>query len=285
MEEKIPAVKIIQTLTAKLLMKAKIICGADTIPPAFLWMKTAMASATDMVLPVPLLTKTATVSVTDAALPVPLLTKTATASATDMVLPVPLLTKTATASATDAVPVPELDAAMARDTAADNPKALTMRSPKEIDRAIELYADTIRRICMIYLKNYTDTEDIFQTVFLKYLQSTQIFENQAHEKAWFIRVSINACKDLKKSFFHSRTVSLDTLVSQPAVQNSDNREVLETVLSLPQKYRNVIYLHYYEGYTAPQIGQLLGKKTNTIYTLLTRARLLLKEKLGGEDYE
>ena len=285
MEEKIPAVKIIQTLTAKLLMKAKIICGADTIPPAFLWMKTAMASATDMVLPVPLLTKTATVSVTDAALPVPLLTKTATASATDMVLPVPLLTKTATASATDAVPVPELDAAMARDTAADNPKALTMRSPKEIDRAIELYADTIRRICMIYLKNYTDTEDIFQTVFLKYLQSTQIFENQAHEKAWFIRVSINACKDLKKSFFHSRTVSLDTLVSQPAVQNSDNREVLEAVLSLPQKYRNVIYLHYYEGYTAPQIGQLLGKKTNTIYTLLTRARLLLKEKLGGEDYE
>ena len=267
MEEKIPAVKIIQTLTAKLLMKAKIICGADTIPPAFLWMKTAMASATDMVLPVPLLTKTATVSVTDAA------------------LPVPLLTKTATASATDAVPVPELDAAMARDTAADNPKALTMRSPKEIDRAIELYADTIRRICMIYLKNYTDTEDIFQTVFLKYLQSTQIFENQAHEKAWFIRVSINACKDLKKSFFHSRTVSLDTLVSQPAVQNSDNREVLEAVLSLPQKYRNVIYLHYYEGYTAPQIGQLLGKKTNTIYTLLTRARLLLKEKLGGEDYE
>ena len=281
MEEKIPAVKIIQTLTAKLLMKAKIICGADTIPPAFLWMKTAMASATDMVLPVPLLTKTATVSVTDAALPVPLLTKTATASATDMVLPVPLLTKTATASATDAVPVPELDAAMARDTAADNPKALTMRSPKEIDRAIELYADTIRRICMIYLKNYTDTEDIFQTVFLKYLQSTQIFENQAHEKAWFIRVSINACKDLKKSFFHSRTVSLDTLVSQPAVQNSDNREVLEAVLSLPQKYRNVIYLHYYEGYTAPQIGQLLGKKTNTIYTLLTRARLLLKEKLGA----
>ncbi|HJB30302.1 MAG TPA: sigma-70 family RNA polymerase sigma factor [Candidatus Blautia faecavium] len=160
-----------------------------------------------------------------------------------------------------------------------------MRSPEEIDRAMKLYADTVRRVCMIYLKNYADTEDIFQTVFLKYLQNTQVFENPEHEKAWFIRVSINACKDLKKNFFRSRTVSLDTLVSQPAVQSSDTNEVLEAVLSLPQKYRNVIYLHYYEGYTAPQISRLLGKKVNTIYTLLTRARLLLKEKLGGEDYE
>ena len=63
----------------------------------------------------------------------------------------------------------------------------------------------------------------------------------------------------------------------------DNREVLQAVLSLPQKYKDVIYLHYYEGYTAPQMSKLLGKNVNTIYTLLTRARQMLKEKLGGED--
>lgn len=160
-----------------------------------------------------------------------------------------------------------------------------MRSQQEVEKAIEQYADTVRRICMIHLKNHADTEDIFQTVFLKYLQSAQVFESPEHEKAWFIRVSINACKDLLKSFFRSRTVSLDSLVEQPSALPEDTREVLDAVLSLPQKYRNVIYLHYYEGYTAPQISELLNKNVNTVYTLLTRARQLLKERLGGEDHE
>ena len=157
-----------------------------------------------------------------------------------------------------------------------------MRSQQEVNRAIELYADNIRRICMLYLKNYADTEDIFQTVFLKYALDSTIFENPGHEKAWLIRVSINACKDLRKSFFRSRTVSLDTLTEQPASFSDETSEVLEAVLSLPQKYRNVIYLHYYEGYTAPQISEIIGKKTNTVYTLLTRARNMLKDKLGGD---
>lgn len=157
-----------------------------------------------------------------------------------------------------------------------------MRSQQEVNRAIELYADNIRRICMLYLKNYADTEDIFQTVFLKYALDSTIFENPSHEKAWLIRVTINACKDLCKSFFRSRTVSLDTLIEHPASFSDETSEVLEAVLSLPQKYRNVIYLHYYEGYTAPQIGEIIGKKTNTVYTLLTRARNMLKDKLGGD---
>lgn len=75
-----------------------------------------------------------------------------------------------------------------------------MRSEQEVNRAIEQYSDMIRRLCMIYLKNYADTEDIFQTVFLKYVLSSVSFESKEHEKAWFIRVTINACKDLLKSF-------------------------------------------------------------------------------------
>ena len=82
-----------------------------------------------------------------------------------------------------------------------------MRSEQEVKAAMERYSDTIRRLCMIHLKNYADTEDIFQTVFLKYVLSSVIFENEEHEKAWFIRVTINACKDLLKSFFRSRTIS------------------------------------------------------------------------------
>lgn len=159
-----------------------------------------------------------------------------------------------------------------------------MRSEQEINVAMDRYADTVRRLCMIHLKNYADTEDIFQNVFLKYALSSRSFESQDHEKAWFIRVTINACKDLIKSFFRSRTVSLDQLMEQPGQLREDHREVLEAVLSLPQKYREVIYLHYYEGYTAPQISEILGKNTNTVYTLLTRSKNLLKERLGGDAY-
>ena len=160
-----------------------------------------------------------------------------------------------------------------------------MRSEWEALRAIDRYADLVRRVCMIHLKNHADTEDIFQTVFLKYVTGTTEFESEEHEKAWFIRVTINACKDLLRSFFRSRTVSLDDLLEQPDQVPEDHREVLEAVLALPDKYRDVVYLHYYEGYTAPEIGTILHKNPNTVYTLLTRARDELRKMLGGEDFE
>ncbi len=158
-----------------------------------------------------------------------------------------------------------------------------MRSEEEVNRAIERYSDTVKRLCFVHLKNDADTEDIFQNVFLKYVLSPVVFENSEHEKAWFIRVTINACKDLLKSFFRSRAVSLDEVVEQAGPANDERSEVMHAVLKLPEKYRRVIYLHYFEGYTAPQIGDILGKNVNTVYTLMTRARQLLKTELGGED--
>ena len=160
-----------------------------------------------------------------------------------------------------------------------------MRSEQEVNRAIERHADTVRKLCMIHLKNYADTEDIFQTVFLKYVLSSVSFENEEHERAWFIRVTINACKDLLKNFFRSHTVSIDEVLEQPVEIQEDNREVLEAVLSLPARYRDVVYLYYYEEYTAPEIGKILGKNVNTIYTLLNRAKKILRKKLGGDADE
>ena len=161
-----------------------------------------------------------------------------------------------------------------------------MRSEEETIRAIERYSHTVRRLCMVHLKNYADTEDIFQTVFLKYVLSSVSFENDEHEKAWFIRVTLNACKDLLKSFFHSRTVPLEAVLEQASALPPDYRDVWEAVFSLPQKYRDVVYLHYFEDYTALQIRRILGKNVNTVYTLLTRSKQLLREKLGGSyEYE
>ena len=157
-----------------------------------------------------------------------------------------------------------------------------MSGEEEAARAIERYGDMVRRLCLVHLKNPADTEDIFQNVFLKYVLSPVVFESPEHEKAWLIRVTLNACRDLVKSFFRSRTVPLEELLDQPAPLLEEHREVLEAVLALPRKYRDAVYLHYYEGYTAAEIGKLLGKNTNTVYTLLTRAREQLRKTLGGD---
>ena len=158
-----------------------------------------------------------------------------------------------------------------------------MRSEQEVNQAIEQYADTVKRICMLHLKNLSDTEDIFQEVFLKYALSSTMFENMEHEKAWIIRVTINRCKDLLKNAFRNHTIPIDEMISCLPGLTGESSEVLEAVLCLPKKYKDVIYLYYYEGYSASEIGKLLHKKVNTVYTLLARARKMLQEKLGGDE--
>ena len=160
-----------------------------------------------------------------------------------------------------------------------------MRSEEQVTKAIAQYSDTVKRICFVHLKNEADTQDIFQTVFLKYALSQVEFESPEHEKAWLIRVAINACKDLLKSFFRTHTVSLDEADYKEEVPGEDYSEVMEALLRLPEKYRRVIYLHYYEEYTAPQISKILGKNVNTVYTLLARAKNLLRKELGAEKLE
>lgn len=157
-----------------------------------------------------------------------------------------------------------------------------MRTEEETVRAIDRHGDTVRRLCLVHLKNTADTEDIFQTVFLKYALSSVRFESVEHEKAWFIQVTRNACRDLLKSFFRRRTVPLEQLCDLPADAPEDTSEVIEAVLALPAKYRDVVYLHYCEGYTAPELADLLNKNVNTVYTLLSRAKALLRERLGGD---
>lgn len=159
-----------------------------------------------------------------------------------------------------------------------------MKSEQEAGLAIEKYADMVRRICVVHLKNYHDAEDVFQDVFLKYILYEKTFESDVHEKAWLIRVTINACKDNLKSFFKKKVTSIYELVQEPSYIDETSFDTLEAVLQLPQKYRNVIYLFYFEGYTAVEIAGILGRKENTIYTWLSRGREQLKSALGGEPY-
>ncbi|GFI22551.1 ECF RNA polymerase sigma factor SigW [Lachnospiraceae bacterium] len=157
-----------------------------------------------------------------------------------------------------------------------------MKSTEDVNRVMEAYADMVRRICVVHLKNKYDTEDVFQNVFMKYLLYEGSFESSEHEKAWFVRVTINACTDWLRALSRRKWVSLDVLAEESTVLDNPSKEILETVLKLPEKYRDVIYLFYYEEYSAVEIAKILGKKENTVYTWLSRAKDILREKLGGE---
>lgn len=157
-----------------------------------------------------------------------------------------------------------------------------MKTEKELTAAVNKYGDLVLRLCLIHLKNKADSDDIFQEVFLRYYRHNGSFESEEHEKAWIIRVTNNVCKDLLRNFFHSRTVSIDEIGELQGRDETEYREVFEAVLSLPEKNREAVYLYYYEGYKAKEIASILKMNVNTVYTLLTRSKEMLKGMLTDE---
>ena len=159
-----------------------------------------------------------------------------------------------------------------------------MRSEEEVRRALDAYGDMVWRVCMVHLKNRDDAQDILQNVLLKFAQHTRPFQSPEHEKAWVIRTASNACKDLLKSAHRRTTCALDECCAAAAPEQSDG-SVLDAVQTLPEPYREVIYLHYYEGYSLKEIGTLLSIPAATVGTRLARGREKLKTILGGDLYE
>ena len=159
-----------------------------------------------------------------------------------------------------------------------------MRSEEEVTKAIDTYADMVYRICKVRMKDASSTADIFQEVFFKYAMHDASFESAEHEKAWMIRVTMNCCRDFLKSFFFRNTVPLDSFQEVKGKEDRQTNAVLEALLQLPVKYRDPLYLCYYEGYTAKEAGEILHLNVNTVYTRLTRGKEALKKVLG-EWYE
>lgn len=149
---------------------------------------------------------------------------------------------------------------------------------KQIEEVIEKYANMVYRIALTRTGTVENAEDIFQEVFLKYSEKEPKFQNEEHEKAWFIRVTINLSKNCKNSSWNKRTVTLDENI---VFENKQENETFSAVCELPDNYKTVIYLLYYEGYKVKEIAQILKSKEGTIKTWLYRAREILKEKLEG----
>lgn len=158
-----------------------------------------------------------------------------------------------------------------------------MRSEEELRIAIDRYADMIRKLCFIHLKQDSDVDDVFQSVFLKFAKAPP-FHDSEHEKAWLIRVTINECRDSLRSWFRRKVVLSDELEQYAPSLDFPHAHVLEAVMQLESKYRDVIYLYYYEGYKVREIAAILQKKENTIHTWLKRAKEELRGMLGGDEF-
>ena len=143
----------------------------------------------------------------------------------------------------------------------------------------------VYRVAFMQMKGHADAEDVLQEVFVRLLKYQPQFENSEHEKAWFIRTTINICKDIIKSKWHSTTVSIEKIpeseknfFSLPHVKED---ETLWAVLELPEKYRIVVILHCLEGYSLREISQILHIGRSAVSMRLYRAKNILKNRIGG----
>lgn len=158
------------------------------------------------------------------------------------------------------------------------------RSDKEITELYNKYHTIIYRLCFTYMKNESDASDAVQETFFRLIKKSPRFENEEHEKAWFIRTASNICKDdLKRS--HRKDESLEDHTEIQCGGEPHIDEVLQAILRLPDKYKTAVFLFYYEGYTSAQIAQILKMSASTVRNHLGEARKILKEKLGGDYYE
>ena len=163
-----------------------------------------------------------------------------------------------------------------------------------------MHAKTVYKVCYGFMGNGPDAEDAVQETFMRLLRYDGAFESDEHLKAWLIRVASNVCKDVLKSADRARrtgeelsdveaaggaTADAATASGSAGLARSPEEALdatLEAVLALPAKYKDVVYLHYYEGYKTDEIAQMLGEKPSTVRNRLRDARGLLRKALGGE---
>ncbi len=152
----------------------------------------------------------------------------------------------------------------------------------EKNRLTEQYFDTVYRLALSRTGNVADAEDVTQEVFIRFLKTETPFESEEHVKAWLLKVTINCSKNVFSSGWFTKTVSLseDIPFSDP-----ETEELYLTVARLPQKYRTVIHLFYYEDMSVKNIAKTLGEKETTVKSQLHRGREMLKTMLEVKGYD
>jgi len=141
------------------------------------------------------------------------------------------------------------------------------------------YKDTVYRIALNYFGNKYDADDMVQDVLMKLYTSNKQFESNEHIRNWLIRVTINTCKNTLRMPWRRRNVALDELAASVSFAHREQSDLFVSVMSLPEKYRTVLYLFYYEDLSVKEISEVLKLKESAVTTRLSRARNQLKLKL------
>lgn len=161
-----------------------------------------------------------------------------------------------------------------------------MRSSQDIEQAIDTYGNSVWRVCVLYFRQTPDAQDAFQDTLLKYSLDETIFKEEEHRKAWLLRVATNVCKDMLKAAHRKNLPFEDTLIETTASKNpesnpeSDLRDVLEAFCELTDPPRTPLYLALYEGYSAPEISEIIDAPVNTVYSWIARGKQQLREVLS-----
>lgn len=152
------------------------------------------------------------------------------------------------------------------------------RPANNIETILENHGNLLFRLCLMMLGNASDVEDVIQETMIKYLQMAPSFKDAEHEKAWLIKVAVNQCKDLLRT--RSRQQIVEIVQIREFVNDEPKGEIIDALMTLPEKYKVVLILHYVEGYSTKEIAQMIGKTASAVKMRLQKGRILLKEAYG-----
>lgn len=155
-----------------------------------------------------------------------------------------------------------------------------MRQP--VQQLIQCYQDNLYAVAFNICQNQMDAEDVIQDTFVQYYTSNKEFENEQHIRAWLIRVVINKSRNITRTFWRRNRCSLEDYMETLPFPDPQSRNLFEEVLKLPEKYRIVIHLFYYEDYSVKEISEILKQSESNIKTRLSRGRARLKQSLKEE---
>ncbi len=151
---------------------------------------------------------------------------------------------------------------------------------KAFTAAVERRQNMVYRIALHYFASPPDAEDAVQEVFLRLFTYQKPFESEEHLRRWLIRVTVNVCKDMLKSRWRKKRVPLDSVAELPVFDRTEDLDLYRAVMALPERYRTVLDLFYYEELSTGEIAEVMGLTVSATTTRLSRARSALKETLG-----
>lgn len=155
-----------------------------------------------------------------------------------------------------------------------------MRIP--VQDLVEMYKDNIYAAAFNICKSAADAEDVVQDTFLQYYMTKKEFDDEKHIRYWILRVAINKAKNIQSSFRRKNEMSLEDYVETLTFETPESRELFEEVMKLPEKYRVVIHLFYYEDYSVKEIAKILRTTESSVKVRLSRGRAKLKDALKEE---